>query len=151
MIETARLRLRDWSAADVEPWAEMNADPRVMEYFLEPTPREESRDKVQRLQVDLKRNGYGWWVIERKSASGFAGVVVADDIHWEMPFEPRREIGWRLPVHMWGQGFATEAASAIMRYVFEELKWTEIVARTSRLNLRSIHVMEKLGMTHGRE
>jgi RimJ/RimL family protein N-acetyltransferase len=72
--------------------------------------------------------------------------VVADDIRWETPVEPRREIGWRLPVHMWGQGFATEAAAAVLRYVFEELKWPQIVAMTSRQNMRSMRVMEKLGM-----
>lgn len=146
MIETPRLRVRAWISADVEPWSEMNADPRVMEYFVEPTPREKSREMVARRQEDLQRNGYGWWVIERKEMPAFGGVVVADDIHWEAPFEPRREIGWRLPAHVWGRGFATEAATAVMRYVLEELKWAEIVAMTSRLNVRSMRVMEKLGM-----
>jgi RimJ/RimL family protein N-acetyltransferase len=51
-----------------------------------------------------------------------------------------------LPAHLWGQGYATEAAQAAMRYAFEELDWPEIVAFTSRLNVRSMRVMEKLGM-----
>ena len=147
VIETPRLRLRTWTDADIELWADMNADPRVMEFFVEPTPRERSREQAERMRADLQRNGYGWWIVERLDSPGFAGVVVADDIRWDTPFQPRREIGWRLPVLMWGQGFATEAASALMRYVFDELKWPEIVAMTSRLNVRSMRVMEKLGMT----
>lgn len=147
MIETPRLRLRAWTDADVGPWADMNADPRVMEFFVEPTPRERSREQAGLMRADLQRNGYGWWVVERLDSPGFGGVIAADDIRWETPFEPRREIGWRLPVHMWGQGFATEAASAALRYVFDELKWPEIVAMTSKLNVRSMRVMDKLGMT----
>jgi len=124
----------------------MNADPRVMEFFVEPIPRERSRETATLMRADLERNGYGWWIIERLNSPGFAGVVVADDIRWDAPFEPRREIGWRLPVHTWGQGFATEAASAVLQYVFDKLGWPEIVAMTSQLNLRSMRVMEKLAM-----
>ena len=125
----------------------MNADPRVMEFFVEPTPREHSYESAARLRDGLERNGYGWWVIERKGVPGFAGVVVVDDIHWDAPFQPLREIGWRLPVHSWGQGFATEAASKALRFAFEVLRWPEIVAMTARSNVRSQRVMEKLGMT----
>jgi RimJ/RimL family protein N-acetyltransferase len=146
VIETPRLRLRPWIDADVEAWVEMNADPRVTEFFVAPVPRERSLEQAAKIRAELDHNGYGWWVIERKDVPGFAGVVVLDDIRWEPPFEPRREIGWRLPVHAWGQGFATEAASAVMKYGFESLGWPEVVAITSRLNMRSRRVMEKLGM-----
>jgi RimJ/RimL family protein N-acetyltransferase len=137
-----------WTDADVEGWADMNADLRVMEFFVETTPRDVSRQRAILLRSALERNRYGWFVMERKDVPGFAGVIVIDDIRWETPFEPRREIGWRLPVHAWGQGFATEAATAAMNYAFDALQWPEIVAMTSRINVRSQHVMEKLGMTH---
>jgi RimJ/RimL family protein N-acetyltransferase len=146
VIETQRLRLRSWTDADIEPWAEMNCDPRVMEFFPHPITREYSRERAARVRIDLERNGYGWFVLERKAEPGFAGVIVIDDIHWDTPVLPRREIGWRLPTYAWGQGFATEAARAALEYAFEKLGWPEIVAMTSRLNVRSIRVMEKLGM-----
>lgn len=118
-----------------------------MEFFVAPVPRERSYEQAVLLRQALEANGYGWWVIERRSEPGFAGVIIVDDIGWAPPFEPRQEIGWRLPVHAWGQGFATEAAAAAMTYTFKGLKWHQLVATTSRLNVRSIRVMDKLGMT----
>lgn len=148
VIQTARLRLRQWTDEDVAAWAEMNADPRVMEFFVSTTPVERSRELAGILRKDLERNGYGWFVMERKDKPGFAGVAAIDDIRFDVPFEPRREIGWRLPVESWGHGYATEAASALLYYAFKELRWPEIVAMTTMKNVRSRRVMEKLGMTH---
>ena len=147
MIETPRLILRQWSNDDVESWAGMNADPRVMEFFVSTLPREQSYESAQWMRENLERNGYGWFVMERKDRPGFSGVIAIDDIRWETPFQPRREIGWRLPVDAWGHGFATEGAGALMRYAFETLRWPEIVAMTATPNLRSMRVMERLGMT----
>lgn len=147
-IETARLRLRQWTGDDVEAWAEMNADPRVMEFFPEVTPRERSREQAAKMRADLDLNGYGWFVMERNDAAGFAGVIALDDIRHEMPFRPLREIGWRLPVASWGRGYATEAARALLDFGFETLRWAEIVAMTAVVNVRSRRVMERLGMTH---
>jgi len=126
----------------------MNADPRVMQFFVSTTPPERSRELAAILRKDLEQNGYGWFVMERKDKPGFAGVAVIDDIRFDVPFEPRREIGWRLPVESWGHGYATEAARALLDYAFKELHWPEIVAMTTVKNVRSRRVMEKLGMTH---
>lgn len=137
VIETARLRLRQWTDDDVEPWAEMNADPRVMEFFPAAVPHERSREVARLMREDLDLNGYGWFVMERKDAPGFAGVLAVDDIRHEMPFRPLREIGWRLPVDSWGRGYATEAASALLGFAFERLRWPEIIAMTAVINVRS--------------
>ena len=151
MIETPRLRLRCWLPEDVEPWALMNADPRVMEYFVEATPVERSREQAKLMAADLERNGFGYFVLERLDSTGFAGIIAIDDIRWDAPFEPRREIGWRLPVEMWGNGYATEGAGAALRYAFETMGWPEIVSMTSTLNERSMRVMQRLGMSRDPE
>lgn len=147
-IETARLRLRQWTDADVEPWADMNANPRVMEFFPALTPREQSREQAARMRADLDRDGYGWFVMERKDAAGFAGVMALAHARAPLPFSPLQEIGWRLPVESWGHGYATEAGSALLAYGFETLNWPEIVAFTAAINVRSRRVMERLGMTY---
>jgi RimJ/RimL family protein N-acetyltransferase len=147
-IETPRLVLRQWNDDDVERWADMNADPRVMEFFPGTTARERSQQQAALMREDLEKNGYGWFVMERKDRAGFAGVLALDDIRYEMPFRPLREIGWRLPVESWGQGYATEGARALLRFAFDELRWPQVVAMTAVINTRSRRVMEKLGMTH---
>lgn len=147
-IETARLRLRQWTAADVESWACMNADPRVMEFFVEPTPKQRSRELAALMRDDLEQHGYGWFVMEIKDAPGFGGVVVLDDVRYDVPFDPRREIGWRLPISSWGRGYATEAAAALLDLAFRELRWPQVIAMSARINTRSRGVMERVGMTH---
>jgi 3-dehydroquinate dehydratase/shikimate dehydrogenase len=119
MIETARPVLRGWTDADVEPWAQMNADPRVMEFFASTIAPERSREQTQQMRAELEERGYGWYVMEIKDRPGFAGVIAICEVRWETPFQPRREIGWRLPLHAWGQGYATEGARAAMGYAFD--------------------------------
>jgi RimJ/RimL family protein N-acetyltransferase len=126
----------------------MNADPRVMEFFVAPTPPDVSREQAAAMSERLSQNGFGWFVLELRERSGFGGVIALDDIRWEAPFMPRREIGWRLPVDVWGHGYATEAAATLIRYAFEVLDWPEVVAFTSKLNERSERVMQRLNMTH---
>lgn len=147
MIETERLVLRCWRDEDVEAWADMSADPRVMEFFPSVTPREESRAAAQRMREDLERNGYGWFVMDVKARPGFAGVLVLTYARAPLPFTPLQEIGWRLPVHAWGHGYATEGSAALLRYGFDVLQWPEIVSFTAAINERSQRVMQRLGMT----
>jgi len=148
VIETPRLRLRQWTDGDVEAWADMNADARVMEFFPGPMPRERSYEQAASMRANLEKNGYGWFVMERKDEPGFAGIMALDDIRYELPFRPLREIGWRLPVKSWGHGYATEAAGALLRFAFEDLHWPQLIAMTAAINLRSRRVMERLHMTH---
>ena len=148
VLETQRLYLRQWLEEDFIPWADMNADPRVMEFFVSPIPLERSLELAAELRDALERNLYGWFVMERKGSPGFAGVLALDDVRYEVPFEPRREIGWRLPTSSWGHGFATEGACALLDYAFTNLQWSRVVAMTAVHNTRSRRVMERLGMTH---
>ena len=78
----------------------------------------------------------------------FAGVVALQDVPFEAPFTPAREVGWRFAYDHWGHGYATEGARAALDFAFERLGWHEVVAFTAALNLRSQKVMERLGMTH---
>ena len=63
------------------------------------------------------------------------------------PFTPCVEVGWRLGRRYWGQGFATEAARAVLEFGFETVDLPEIVALTVPSNARSRAVMARLGMT----
>jgi RimJ/RimL family protein N-acetyltransferase len=145
-LETPRLILRQWRDADVEAWADMSADPRVMEFFPELYDRARSEKTLARMRTELERDGYGMWAVEIKQTGRFAGVIGIEDIPYEMPFTPTREVGWRLAFDAWGHGYATEGAKASLDFAFEKLGWDEVVAITAGINTRSQRVMERLGM-----
>jgi ribosomal-protein-alanine N-acetyltransferase len=147
VIETPRLRLRNWRDEDLQPWFEMGADPRVMEFFPSVYDRERSDSIAASVRQRNEVNPYGWWVIEEKDGEPFAGVMQLADVPFEAHFTPVHEIGWRLPAKFWGRGYATEAARAILDYAFERLGMDEVVALTTVMNVRSRRVMERLGMT----
>lgn len=61
---------------------------------------------------------------------------------------PIVEIAWRLSSKHWGEGYATEAAKAILNYAFTELNLPEIISFTVPANTKSRRVMEKIGLNH---
>jgi RimJ/RimL family protein N-acetyltransferase len=67
---------------------------------------------------------------------------------FEASFTPCVEIGWRLSAEYWGRGLATEGARAVVKHAFGDLWLDEIVSFTVPGNVRSLRVMEKIGMTH---
>ena len=143
---TPRLLMRQWRSSDRVPFAELNADPRVMEFFPAALAREESDAVAERCASLIGQRGWGFWAVELKTTGAFIGFV---GLHTPtgLPFSPCTEIGWRLAFDHWGQGFATEAAREALRVAFEVLRLEEIVSFTAVANRRSRAVMERLGMT----
>ncbi|QFY44230.1 GNAT family N-acetyltransferase [Candidatus Methylospira mobilis] len=144
--ETGRLRLRLWTPSDRAPFAELNADGRVMKYFTAPLTQAESDAMAERCQALIEQRGWGFWAAELKSTGEFIGFVGLHVPSSKLPFSPCVEIGWRLAFRHWGQGFATEAARAALIVGFDLLGLPEIVSFTALGNLKSRAVMERLGM-----
>lgn len=145
-IETPRLRLRQWIDADLEPFAALNADPAVMEFFVSPLKREASDAMARRLQSLMAERGLGHWAVEERASARFLGFVGLHCPAATLPCSPCVEIGWRLGLAHWGQGFASEAASAVLEVGFKQLGLPEIVSFTATTNLRSQAVMRRIGM-----
>jgi len=147
VIRTERLILRPWAAEDLEPFAEMNADPAVVEFLPAALTRAESDAMVARIQSLFSEHGYGFWAVETADTAEFIGMVGLAVVGFEAPFTPAVEVGWRLGRGYWGKGYATEAAAASIDYGFGCLGLDEIVAFTVPANVRSRAVMERLGMS----
>jgi RimJ/RimL family protein N-acetyltransferase len=145
-LETVRLKLRQWQTSDLEPFAKMNADPRVMEFFPALLSRVESDAMAERMRSLIAQRGFGFWVAELRQSGEFIGFVGLHIPTAELPFSPCVEIGWRLAFPFWGQGYATEAAREALRFAFTELNLPEIVSFTAIGNLRSQAVMRRLNM-----
>ena len=145
-IDTERLYLRQWREADLEPFAQLNADPQVMAYFPAPLERSESDAMAYRCRRLIEERGWGFWAVELRQTKTFIGFVGLHIPTVELPFSPCVEIGWRLAAAYWGKGYATEAAGSALQIGFERLKLSEVVSFTAMGNLRSRRVMVRLGM-----
>jgi RimJ/RimL family protein N-acetyltransferase len=133
--------------SDREPFAELNAGPRVMEFLPKRLTREESDAMVDRIEEHLRAKGFGLYAAELRSEGRFVGYIGLHIPTFKAHFTPCVEIGWRLASDVWGQGLATEGARAVIRHAFEDLGLSEIVSFTVPANHRSIRVMQKIGMT----
>ncbi len=146
-IETERLILREWADEDKDSFSRMNIDPIVMEYLPRALNKAASDKLLKRFQKHFKEHGFGIFAIEEKETGEFVGFVGLSSVEFDEKFTPAVEIAWRLDSHYWGKGYATEGARAVLSYAFEEKKMKEIVSFTVHDNIRSTHVMEKIGMT----
>ncbi|HPM52078.1 MAG TPA: GNAT family N-acetyltransferase, partial [Rhodoglobus sp.] len=145
VIRTERLVLREWADDDREPWAALNADPAVMEFFPSTLDRKQADAAFDRFSSQLAERGWGLWAVALDGRFvGFTGLSVP---RFEAPFMPATEIGWRFAREAWGHGYATEAARAVLEHAFSELGLPEVVSFTTVANVRSRAVMERLGMT----
>src|SRR4051812_19203717 len=119
MIKSKRLILRPWCAEDYAPFAEMNQDPRVMEYYPSLLSREESDRMIERVQAKIEETGWGLWAVSVPGVAEFIGYIgLAEPSFNPLPVSSV-EIGWRLAYPFWGKGYATEGALACLKYGFE--------------------------------
>jgi RimJ/RimL family protein N-acetyltransferase len=149
MIETPRLRLRDWREEDIEPFIRHLNTKKVMRWLGGVRPPQEHREIIRsRVMPWQEARGFTFWVVERKADGehlGFCGLKLASDPG--SPVEGEIEIGWRLREDAWGRGYATEAASASLDFAFSRIEAPHVVALTVEANLPSRRLMERLGMT----
>ncbi len=148
ILTTARLRLRQWREEDLAPFAALNADPQVMEFFPKVLTRAESDAVAGRIRDHFARHGFGLWAVEAPGVADFVGFVGLAIPSFEAHFTPCVEIGWRLAREHWGHGYATEAATAALAFGFGDRSLEEIVAFTVPANIPSRRVMGRLGMRH---
>ena len=146
-LRTTRLVLRQWRSSDVEAFACLNADPRVMAFFQRPLDADESHAMADRMQRGIAEKGYGNWAVEVPGVAEFIGFVGLSVPRFEAHFTPCVEIGWRLAFDHWGRGYATEAALSVRGHAIDRLRLPSIVSFTAEGNWRSRRVMERIGMT----
>ncbi|MFF8938764.1 GNAT family N-acetyltransferase [Streptomyces paradoxus] len=154
--DTARLRLRQWSGADLDALAEMDADPDVMRYIGDGSPgtRERTAAALTRIRAAWDERGYGLFAAEERATGelvGWAGPAVPVFLPEVMPAV---EIGWRLRRRSWGRGYATEAAREVLAFAFGEAEADAGLERVVSIcqvdNHASLRVMTRLGMTYDR-
>ena len=147
MIETERLIIRPWRDSDrAEYLASCNTEA-VTANLGGPARVEDIDASLARIRKCQEDNGFCFWVVERKAdrlflgycglkLSNLPGTPVADDV----------EIGWRLREDVWGHGYASEAADAVLAWAWDKLDVPRVVSFTIPVNGASQRVMERIGM-----
>lgn len=143
-ISTKRVLLRPFTHSDTDAFAELNADPAVMDWLGGPLSRAQSDALLDRLIVHHERHGFAPWCVELdRQPIGWCGLLYP-------AFRPEVEIGWRLRSDQWGHGYATEAAVAALADGFDRLDIGEVISFTAASNRRSRAVMERIGLKRDR-
>lgn len=143
MIETERLRVRDWVEADRWLFHAHCGDPEIGRY-LPPVDLDAAFDAM--LAGIQGAGGHGFWVIERRADGAAIGACGMLPGTAGTPIAGQTEIGWRLEGAWVGQGYAREAAQAVIARAWATGDTAEIVAITVPANAASRRLMERLGM-----
>jgi RimJ/RimL family protein N-acetyltransferase len=151
VIETARLRLRGFTMADLEASAAMLADPEVMRHVGgRPFSREDSwRRLIGGGPGMWAMLGHGYWAVERRDDGSFLGQIGFADFKRDMTpsIEGKPEMGWMFLRAAQGEGYAHEAVAAGVAWADEHLAGRELVAIIDPGNDRSIRLAEKVGFS----
>ncbi len=142
--DTARLRLRRFVPTDLDALAAMYGKPTTMRFLNhgQPRPREETAELLQRILASWERDGFGYLAVEPAGGGpllGRAGLKPLEDT-------PEIELGYLFDDTCWGRGYATEASEALLRWGFQTLELSHVVAVADPDNHASLRVMQKLGM-----
>lgn len=142
-LETERLLLRPWRAADVEHFSELCADAELMRYVGGVMDRIAAWRRMAAYAGHWQLRGYGPFALEEKESGRFVGYSgVFDPDGW-----PEREINWGLTRPHLGKGFVTEAAARVRAFAYGTLGFTTIASCIDLENAASIAVATRLGAT----
>lgn len=142
--ETERLYLREFTLDDAQLLFDMHQDPAITKYTGDPVPWD-SVDMVRQILTDTIMPQYtkkiGRWGVFLKSTGAFIGWCGLKDIGSEI------DLGYRYIRKYWGNGYATEAAKAVLAYGIAQ-KLPNIVGRASIHNQASVKVLDKIGLVY---
>jgi len=148
-METARLRFREITTGDLDEVYNIINDPQVVKYLgIEAgslMSKEELRSTIEKMVEFWAKHGFGRWVVVNKTDGeliGLCGFRLLD----RTP-----ELFYLFSKASWGQGLATEAAEASLRYGFEQMGFERVVAATRHANTASLRVLTKIGMRYEKE
>ena len=145
VLETARLRLREFVSQDADALAAVLGDPVAMQWYPAPFDRKGVEEWIEKNRSRYQSDGYGLWAMVLKDSDELIGdcgcflrdVDGRDDI----------EIGYHVRRDLWGRGYATEAAAACMQYAFTKLGVDRVISLIRPENVQSVRVAEKNGLT----
>ena len=144
-LRTERLILREWRAADFDTLADFYGDDETMRFLGGAMTRGDAWRALASTIGHWTMRGYGTWAVEREADGALMGRVGL--IHPEG--WPQVECGWTLGRAYWGQGYASEAAAAALRYAFMTQPVERMISLIDPDNIASQAVARRIGETRG--
>jgi [ribosomal protein S5]-alanine N-acetyltransferase len=146
-LTTKRLALRQVKAEDENEMYILKSDKRIIKYVgYEAKTFEESRQYIHRINGDITKNECILWGIALKNKDKLIGTICFWNISEE---DSRAEIGYELMPEYQGKGIMQEAAGAVIKYGFENMKLHSITAFPNPSNLKSVKLLERNNFIKG--
>ncbi len=144
MLRTPRLHLRPFASADADALFALHSNARVLRYWDSPPWTERSRAEqfIARCRQIETENSGARLAIDRSTDGTFLGWCGLTAYN---PEYRSAALGYVLTEAAWGQGYATEAARALLQWGFDDLDLNRVQSETDTRNAASAHVLEKLG------
>lgn len=144
---TPRLLLREFTPADAPLLTSLNSDPEVIRYTGDGHVESEAEALriIEEIILPQYANRIGRWAVHLRDTREFIGWCGLKQIGDEI------DLGYRFYKQHWGQGYATEAAKACLRYGLNEMRFPQVIAKAMYDNHGSIRVMQKIGMRYWKE
>jgi RimJ/RimL family protein N-acetyltransferase len=144
IMETERLVLRELTLDDFESLHRILSDPITMQFWPMPFTREATQQWIERNIQHYERCGHGRWAVILKQSNELIGDcgIASSEIDGNLEYD----LGYIFHYPYWGQGYASEAASACLRFAVQTLGLQRVVANMATDHRASAKVAEKLGM-----
>lgn len=143
-LETKRLILRRFETTDAENYYQLRSNPAVMEYMDRPLWRNslEALKNIRLTHQDFKTKRAIWWVLADKRNNQFLGYVGLKDIDIK---NKSAEIAYALHPDYWSSGWMTEAVTASLNFLFNQLNAHRCIANINTENEASRGLLKKFG------
>src|SRR6185437_748287 len=145
VLETARLRLREFTMNDADAMETVLGDPVAMQYYPAAFDRRGVEAWIEKNMARYQRDEHSLWAMLLKDT----GELIGDCGCAVQEVEGRNEIevGYHVRRDLWGNGYATEAARACMEYAFTKIGAERVISMIRPENVQSRRVAEKNGLT----
>ena len=145
IIETERLRIREYTEKDFEALYEILSDAETMKYYPKPYDENGVRRWINWCLDSYKKHGFGLWALELKDTGEFIGDcgISMQNIDGEtLP-----EIGYHINKNYWRRGYAKEACAAVKKWLFENTDFDCAYSYMNQENIASWSTAVSNGMT----
>lgn len=145
-LETPRLRMREYTWEDFDALKAIISDAETMKFYRKPYDDNGVRRWIEWSLDNYRDMGFGFWAIELKETGeyiGDCGITIQNINHKYVA-----EIGYHIHRDHWNKGYATEAAQACKRWIFDNTPFRRVYSYMNAENIASCRVAEKNGMTY---